>query len=174
MTTLLDFLRHVPAWVFAVFVLLAGLGAGQMRRHGLPLARAVLLPAGMAALSLYGTVSTFGDRPPALLAWAVAGMLAAAAVLRRPLPPTARYDPAARRFDLPGSPVPLALLMGLFTAKFAVGMVQALQPDLAHEPGFALVAGTLYGAFAGSFLARALRLGRLARRQDASAHACLD
>ncbi len=165
MITPLAILQHTPTWVFGVFALLAWLGGRQLRRHALPLSRAVLVPLGMGAWSLYGTLSAFGDRPLALLAWIAAALLAATVVLRRPLPAAASYDPAARRFDLPGCAVPLVLMMGIFATKFAAGVALALHPDLAHDAAFALVAGTLYGGFAGSFLARAMRLWKLVSRQ---------
>ena len=69
MNTPLAILQHTPTWVFGVFALLAWLGGRQLRRHALPLSRAVLVPLGMGAWSLYGTLSAFGDRPLALLAW---------------------------------------------------------------------------------------------------------
>ena len=173
MNTPLAILQHTPTWVFGVFALLAWLGGRQLRRHALPLSRAVLVPLGMGAWSLYGTVSAFGDRPLALLAWAAAASMAATVVLRRPLPATATYDPEARRFDLPGSAVPLVLMVGIFTTKFAAGVSLALHPAWAHDAVFSIVAGTLYGGFAGSFLARAMRLWRLMLRQQVPAAAAL-
>ena len=173
MTSPLAILQHTPTWVFGVFALLAWLGGRQLRRHTLPLSRAVLVALGMGAWSLYGTLSAFGDRPLALPAWAAAALLAATVVLRQPLPAAASYDPAARRFDLPGSAAPLVLMMGIFATKFAAGVALALHPALAHEAVFALVAGTLYGGFAGSFLARAMRLWKLALRQQLPAGASL-
>ena len=61
--------------------------------------------------------------------------------------------------------MPLALFMGIFITKYAVGVSIGIQASLAHDGTFALTVSTLYGAFSGIFLARAARLWRLALQQ---------
>ena len=53
-------------------------------------------------------------------------------------------------------------MMGIFTTKYAVGVALSLHPALEHDTLVALGISTLYGVFSGSFIARALRLWRLA------------
>jgi hypothetical protein len=89
-----------------------------------------------------------------------------AALLRRKLAPGVRYDAARARFTLPGSAVPLALMMGIFLTKYAVGVALSVAPALSRDAAFAAVVGGLYGAFSGVFGARALRLWRLALAED--------
>ncbi len=84
------------------------------------------------------------------------------ALLRRPLPARTRYDAATRRFILPGSPLPLLLILGIFLTKYAVGVTLAMRPALGGETDFALSVAGLYGIFSGILLGRALRLWRLA------------
>lgn len=158
-------LSHTPAWVFALFALLAWLGARQLRASSTHLVRATALPLAMAALAVYGVGSAFGHSGAGALAlagWALAAAAALALVARLPLHAAVRYDPASRRFFQPGSPVPLALMVGIFATKYAVGVLLAMHPALAHESGFATGIGTLYGLFSGIFAGRALRLCRLA------------
>ena len=81
-----------------------------------------------------------------------------------PVPAGTTYDPARRQFQLPGSWVPMALIMGIFLTKYFVGVELALQPALARDSSFALQIALLYGVFNGLFAARALRLWRLVRR----------
>ena len=102
----------------------------------------------------------------ALAAWAAAALLVGVATLRLAPASTAQYNPQARSFSLPGSGVPLALMMGIFCTKYALGVTLALQPALAREAAFALGLSALYGAFSGVFAARAARLWRLALAQD--------
>ena len=113
-------------------------------------------------LAVYGVVSAFADTPWALAAWATMALLVGAATLRLAPASTAQYNPQARSFSLPGSGVPLALMMGIFTTKYAVGVALSLHPALEHDTLVALGISTLYGVFSGSFIARALRLWRLA------------
>lgn len=165
---LLQILIHTPVWVFAVFALLLWLGGRQMRANEAPLARVLLLPLVMVALALTGVTSVFGHaQAPAALTmvlalWLLAALGSAALVRRLPLAATVRYDAAARRFHLPGSALPLLLMMGIFATKYAVGVSLALHPLLARQAGFALSITAVYGVFSGIFLGRALRLWRLA------------
>ncbi|WP_198970896.1 DUF6622 family protein [Xylophilus sp. ASV27] len=156
---------HTPTWVFAVFALLLWLGLSQRVARTASLQRTTLLPLAMLGFSCWGVLSAFGVSAPDLLCWLAAGALTAFAVSRTPLHDQTRYDPARRSFHLPGSYVPLALMMGIFLTKYAVGATLALHPGRARDALFALAVCTLYGAFSGIFAGRALRLWTLARRQ---------
>jgi hypothetical protein len=159
---------HTPLWVWGVLLALLALGLNQMFTRTVKLRRTTLLPLAMVALSLNGTVSAFGAAPQVLLAWLVAGALAGSLVLQRPLPPGTRFDPASRRFTVPGSVVPLVLIVGIFLVKYGMGATLAVQPALAHSADFRLAFGALYGAFSGVFAARGFRLWRLALRHERS------
>jgi hypothetical protein len=163
---LLQILAHTPRWVFVLFAVLFWFGAKQLLASSVSLARTTVMPVAMSGLSMFGVLSAFGDSPMALAGWAAAALVLAALVLQRALPAGTRYDAATRRFHLQGSAVPLVLMMGIFFTKYVVGTLMALHPELAHNHNFALVIGTLYGAFSGSFAARAIRLWRLALRHD--------
>jgi hypothetical protein len=124
---------HTPNWVFVLFFGLIGLGLVQSTARRITLRRAVLIPTAMVALSLYGTVSAFGGSTTSLLAWLVSGLCSVALVLQSPVPDGTRYEPDARRFHVPGSWLPMALLMGLFLTKYFVGASTAMQPELTHN-----------------------------------------
>lgn len=163
---LFQILSNTPKWVFALFAALLWLGFSQMLTRRVRLPRITLLAVGMAGLSVYGTVSAFAAVPSALLAWLAVAAVVFAIVLSRPLPHGTRYDAARRSFTVPGSAVPLALMMGIFLTKYSVGITLAMQPAQAHDVTFALTVSALYGAFSGVFAARAARLWRLALVQD--------
>ncbi|MFO1338326.1 MAG: DUF6622 family protein [Burkholderiaceae bacterium] len=160
---LIQILTHTPTWVFALFAGLLVLGVSQLAGRRIGWRRVALLPLAMLGLSLAGVVSAFAGRQPEVLAaWAAAVGLAAAVVASRPLPEGTRYDPAARRFAVPGSAWPLVLMMAIFSTKYAVGVALAMQPALAGQAAFAWGLSLLYGTLSGVFLGRALRLWRLA------------
>lgn len=163
---LMQFVANTPKWVFALFATLLWLGWSQTITRSVGLRRITVMPLAMTGLSLYGTASAFGASPQVLLAWLVAAGVMVGLVLQRPLAAGTRYQPSERRFTVPGSWVPLTLIMGIFLTKYIVGAALALQPALAHSAGFALVFGTLYGAFSGLFAARAACLLRLALIQQ--------
>jgi hypothetical protein len=155
-------ISHTPAWVWGLFALLLWLGIKQALPGSMGLRRVALVPVAMTALSLYGTVSAFGTSPQTMLAWLVAACTCATLVLGQPLPPGIRFDAASQRLQMPGSWVPLALMMGIFTTKYFVGASVSMHAAYAGTSGFAIGFATLYGAFSGLFIARAVRLLRLA------------
>jgi hypothetical protein len=172
---LAQILTHTPRWVWILLIALLWLGLSQAVARSASLKRITLLPLVMTGLSLSGTVSAFGADPLLLLVWCAA---AAVALLLVPqaLSPATRYDPATRRFSLPGSWTPLALILGIFLTKYTVGVATALHPELTQYPGFSLGVSALYGAFSGVFVARTARLWRLALRhgrEDAAPGALL-
>lgn len=159
---LMQILSHTPTWVFGLLAFLLWLGGRQLRAGQASLGRVALMPLAMTSLSIYGLVSAFGEHPMALLAWLLAVAVAMTVLLRRALPAGVRFDRAARTFHLPGSAVPLALMMSIFFTKYVVGVLSVMHPALVHQDIPALTVGLLYGAFSGIFLGRAVRLWRLA------------
>ncbi|MGE5337853.1 MAG: DUF6622 family protein [Gemmatimonadota bacterium] len=157
-------LQQVPLSAFVILAALIALGILQSFPRRVSVRRTVLLPAAFLSLSLFGVMSSFGTLPEALLAW-VAGVAAALVALHgRVDVSSVRYEPRERRFIVPGSWAPLALMMGLFAVKFVVGASLARQPALATVPTFAIAASAAYGLFSGAFLGRALALWSLIRR----------
>lgn len=163
---LLQILTATPKWVFVLFAALLWFGGAQMFARSVSLARVSAIAIGMAGFSLYGTASAFGRQPMALAAWLAGAALVSAWVLSRPLPAGTRWDGARRRFLVPGSALPLALMMGIFFTKYGVAVATAMHPQLATHASFALGCGALYGCFSGGFAARAARLWRFALAQE--------
>ena len=160
-------LSNTPLWVWGLLAGLLVLGLSQTRSRGVGMVRIALLPLGLGAFSLYGTVSAFGAAPVVLGSWLAAGALLLLIVTQLPLPSGVRYDAASRRFQLPGSWVPMALIMGIFLTKYVVGVSLVLHPELKLHANFSLAIATLYGVFSGIFAGRALRLVLLALRPAA-------
>ncbi|NKF21182.1 DUF6622 family protein [Solimonas marina] len=161
----LDIVRHTPIWVWIALAVLIQRGLAMRRAQDIHLARAFLLPGVFVVLSLLGVCSTFGVHPAALACWA-AGLGAMALSLRSlGAPRGARYDATTRRFHLPGSYAPLALMLLIFAVKYGVAVSMAIHPAWRHDADFMLAVCFTYGALSGSMLGRALRL-RLVHRRD--------
>ncbi len=161
-------LRGTPA---GVWLLLAGLmawGLSQCRQRSASLGRTVALPLAMAALGAWGVLAVSGAGGLAwepLALWLAAALASGALLwwLRPQAPAGTRYDAASRHFYMPGSLVPLLLILAVFCIKYAVGLETALDPAHVARPGFALAVAAVYGMATGCFLARAARLLRMAR-----------
>jgi len=167
-------LRGTPTWVWGVLAALVVLGLSQLRDRTASLLRTSLVPVGMTAFSAWGMLSAFGGTPigaEVLSVWIGIAVLVTAALA--PGRAAATYDPARREYRMPGSVVPLLLIVGIFVTKWMVGVQLAILPRLAADTAFALPVAAVYGIFTGLFAGRAARLWRLALRSGTAvpAHA---
>ncbi len=159
--------RNTPPWVWGLLAALVALGLSQLRARTAGPARIVLLPAAMTALSIWGTLSAFGQSPQSgsvQLAWIAAASLSLALVAPMAAPAGSRYDPSSGRFHLPGSWVPMLLILAIFAVRYVVNVELAMQPALAQDDRYTLVTSALYGLFSGIFIGRAVRMWRLSFR----------
>lgn len=160
----IDILLHTPGWVGLVLAALVGLGLSQTRPREASVGRVIALPVAMVSLSIFGVLSTFGPSLLAVASWA-AGLVVALVVGPRAVAVEgATWSPARQRLQLPGSWLPLGLILAIFVLKFAAGVAMGLQPARAADPVFAGGFSLAYGVFSGLFLARGLSLRAIAAR----------
>lgn len=155
-------LIRTPFWVWGLLAAFVALGLTQVRSRTAGLTRIALLPLGLGVFSLWGTVSGFGASPAVLGSWLAAALVMVLVVTQLPLPKGVSFDAASRQFALPGSWVPMLLIVGIFLTKYAVGVSLAMHPELAANATFTLAVATVYGVFSGIFAGRTVRLLRLA------------
>lgn len=166
-------LQKTPTWVWGLLAGLLALGGSQLVARTASLTRVAVMPVAMTLFSVYGLVSAFGSSGQvlgALAAWmAAAAVVATLTLALWPTPPAGtRYLAASRSFHIPGSPLPLLLILGIFLTKYLVGIEMAMQPALAHDATFDLEIAALYGVFNGLFIARSARLWRMALAPQAA------
>lgn len=159
---LTQIVSNTPRWVWALFLALIALGVSQLFSRVASRGRVVRMSLFMAAFSLYGMMSAFGPNLQVLACWIAAAGAVAYGVMQIPLASGTRYLHEARVFELPGSWVPLALMVGIFLVKYAAGVMTAMHLPIVHAALFGPALGLLYGAFSGMFLGRAGRLVALA------------
>jgi hypothetical protein len=155
---LTQILRGTPGWVFLLFLGLIVLGYLQSKPRNLAPAMVAILPVALGVFSLTRVLAAFGPDPLALLAWAAG--TAAALLLNRALkqPAGARWSDATGTFHVPGSWVPLSLMMAVFFARYALAVSLVMTPELVRAAGFMAAASFGFGLLSGIFLARALRV----------------
>ncbi len=167
---LIQIAQHTPTWVWGLLVALVAVGLSQALPRQLTVRRVSVLPVVLLTLSLLGVTSTFGHPAVPLFAWAAGVAIAVTAGRSLMSAGRARWDAANARLHVPGSWLPLVLILGLFLTRYGVGAALAMHPSLAGDIGFDIAVGLACGAFSGLFLARAAALWQLARR-DATAAA---
>lgn len=149
-------LANVPVWVWAILAFVIAMGLRLSREQRMSRGRLMLVPAIWLVYGAWGVESTFGLAAAPLLAWA-AGLAASVALVRRSgWASQARVE--AGTYVVPGSWMPLGLMLAIFCAKFALGMGLAMNPALAHQTGAAVGFSALFGLLSGAFLGRSLNI----------------
>jgi hypothetical protein len=166
---ILPVLRGTPGWVWALLAGLVALGVTQLRDRTASLVRVSVMPVAMTAFAVWGLSGAFGSSPMfgyAMLAWMLVAALVFAAIGVTSAPRGTTYDPAGRTFFLPGSWVPLALILAIFLTRYVVNVDIAMQPSLKGDGEYTIFVAGLYGLSTGIFVGRAARLWRLAAERS--------
>lgn len=153
-------LAHIPPFVFAIFLGLLLLGWVQSRSRLVRPLRLVVVAVAMVGLSVDGVVVAFGPQALALVAWAL-GLVVAVVWGGRWWGPQG-LEHRGSAVLVPGSWVPMALMMGIFVTKFALGTATALHWPGVQLPWLVSAISLVLGLFSGGFVARALAVRRLA------------
>ena len=155
----MQFLVRTPVWVWPLLVALIWLGAMQLADRTVPRSRALILPAVMILLSISGTLSSFGLRADAFAAWAAgaAGAVAINHLLAR-WPRGLQLANADGDILVPGSSVPLLLILCIFCLRFVIGATLATNSQLAADPLFVAAVCGILGACSGLFFTRAIAM----------------
>jgi hypothetical protein len=156
-------LQHTPYWVWGALAALTLAGIRQSVPRRRSIRSATSLPLVMTAFSFYGVASDFAHQPLALAGWALGAAVTFAVSIARSAWQGVRWSAADGNLVVPGSWLPLALYLGLFCVKFAVGFTLAANPARVDEAGFACMTGLAFGTFSGIFLARGFAMWRVAR-----------
>lgn len=159
---ILQILSHTPVWVFGLLLGLLGLGLMQARTRSVRKAPALLFPAGMIALSVAGIHWSFGFTALAVASWFVAAATATACGYAYLRDKNVLWQKNEGKFFIPGSWVPLAVMMTLFSLKYVHAVMKVIHPDSVAAPVFIGTLSAVYGLLSGYFSARAANLITLA------------
>lgn len=152
---MLQILTHTPVWVFGLFVGLIFLGYTQTKIRQLSVKRLAIFPMVMLFLSAMGIVSSFGVHLLSITMWLCGIAIAFAVSHWVAYPKGAHYSRDEQVFSVPGSWLPMGLIMVIFFTKYTVGVLLALHPEQVQSPLFMVSTCLLFGLGSGVFLARA-------------------
>jgi hypothetical protein len=140
-------LLKAPIWVWPLLAVLILLGVQSARPRTLSGAAVFVWPVMMTMLSVYGLVSTYRANRAAWESW-LFGFVAAIAIdiIFGRGGGAVLYDAHTRRFEVPGSWMPLALILTLFCTRFAIGVANARFPQIVGTPAFLATVGLASGA----------------------------
>ncbi len=160
---IMSILQHVPRFVWFLLAGLIALGVSMSFTRRRSLRTAILIPLAMIMLSFYGVISVF-SQPAALAGWLAGAILALVVSAALGLWGTVRWSQQERCLIVPGSWIPMAMIVGLFITKFCVNIMLGMHRELSNDLIFATLAGFAYGAFSGMFLARGVAMLKVARQ----------
>lgn len=161
MNNLLRIAQGAPVWVWALLALLLFLGIRSLRTRSAPVASLVALPLAFFGLSVSNLLPLDGLAPLRIGVWIVAlaiGTIPGWFVVK---PQLIAVDRARRRITMPGSVMPLILMLAAFAGGFYFGYLFARYPELKTDPATLILASTYRGLMSGYFLGQTLRLFRL-------------
>jgi len=149
-------LLSTPSWVWVLLIFLLYRGVIALYDREVPYRKAIVIPLLMLVLSLHGLNGQFQHNPLVLPAAFLAGLIAAVLAWM-----AAGRNVALRpegMLFLRGSWIPLLMMIVIFSVKYAVNVLQAMQSPLLQGDQAALTLGGIYGLFAGAALGRVLRI----------------
>lgn len=157
-TLILQILSHTPIWVYGLFFVLLVFGLLQTRTRTVSKIPALLLPAGMIALSLAGISSSFGLTTIPLAAWGMAITIATVVGYTFFRDRRIHCKATDGTFFIPGSWVPLIVMMIIFFAKYVYAVMNAFNAEIISTPMFIGALSAVYGLLSGYFSSRAISL----------------
>jgi hypothetical protein len=161
MNRLLPIVQGAPIWVWALLALLLFLGIRSLRTRAVPVASLIALPLAFFGLSVSNLLPLDALAPLRIGMWVAAllvGIIPGWFLVREN---RISVDRAHRRITVPGSVVPLVLMMAAFVGGFYFGYLFARYPELKSDVTTLALAAIYRGLMSGYFLGQTLRLFKL-------------
>jgi len=153
-----ELLTGIPIWVLFLFFGLLYLGYSQTKTREVSRGRITLIPLVMLSLSLYGVLRAPHSIVLAVLAWVIGLRFAFSINTKIQHGAGVIFHENSGRFVVPGSWIPMMLLMMVFFAKFFLGFLTGshfVNPDSFR---FILISSCISGLISGTFANRALQI----------------
>ncbi|MGF6772312.1 hypothetical protein P3T18_004800 [Paraburkholderia sp. GAS199] len=149
-----------PAWVWVLLAVLLSRGFKALKSATVPLSKLAIVPLIFAAWGIAHLISEPLAGWTAALAWMTGAFVGVAAGVIIASQSRFIVDPVARTVMLPGSVLPLLLIVGTFASRFWLGFEMATVTDASLLGTFILIDAVVSGAVAGLFAGRFLTYWR--------------
>ena len=156
----IQILKNTPIWVWAILAALIYLGSKQLKARVVKRYSVLIAP----VVFLFVGLMTAGRGPVGFATWA-ASLISLAAETFFVWQPTggARYEANGDRLHMPGSVVPMMIMLAIFLLNYVINVVLAINPWYRGELAWRVVPALILGALSGVFIGRAATLFRMNR-----------
>lgn len=159
-----EIVSYTPIWVWVLLAFIVSRGVAALRPREIAPSRALIVPLVFLLWGLSGLMNSrgLGLQSALFVVGLVIGGVGGAALAW--LTPTPQLRPTAGRLAMPGSVVPLVLILVTFVARYALAVAIATAGDAPGRAEWASIGAGVGGVFAGLFWGRTLALFRRALR----------
>lgn len=151
-----EILLGTPIWVWILLVVLVSRGMKALKGGTAPLAKLGLVPAVFAGWGVQHLLTNPAAGWEAALMWIAGGALGVSVGVALAKRSGMTVDRVRRTVTLPGSAVPLALILVTFATKFWIGFELATATHVGVDSPFVVLGGLVSGLVAGIFAGRFL------------------
>lgn len=150
-------ISRTPIWVWAILAALIFMGGKALRPRTVKRYTVLIAPIAFLMLGLTSSRGTIG-----FASWGIS-LLAVASFTFFVWKPTAgaRYVPEGDQLHMPGSVVPMVLMLAIFLLNYIINVTLAMNPALRNELLWQVGPGIVLGALSGLFAGRALTMFRM-------------
>ena len=149
-------LLGAPAWVWILLAVLVSRGMKALRGGTAPLAKLGIVPAIFAGWGLLHLMTEPAASWNTALMWVTGGALGVGVGAALAKKSGMTVDRVQRTVTLPGSAIPLVLILLTFAMKFWIGFELATAPHIGVDSTFVVLSGLVSGVVAGIFAGRFL------------------
>ena len=161
MDGVIEALNQTPWWVYVLFFYLLSRGLKAWRGGDIALWKMAVIPGVFTVWGLTTLVTEFPITVGSVGFWLAGTAVGSAVGWLLAMRADLQVDRARRLVRKAGSPLPLILMLGIFSFKYATGTMLAVEPSLATLPGFYLpelaITGLIKGVFLGQLIGTFLR-----------------
>jgi hypothetical protein len=159
-----EILSHTPVWVWGILLALVAFGIRQTSERRIGALTLAIMTTALISWSGLSLFASYDWRGGVIAVYLAVAATVAELMRRSTIPSGARYELETGQLTIPGSILPLFLMVGIFLCRFGIAVFLATHPQAKSSIMFTVPSSALCGLIAGLFAGRNLRLMRLVRR----------
>lgn len=161
----MQIIKPIPRWVVVTFFIFMAYGLAQFRARQVRPSRLIILPLFTIILTLASVITGSNSRLLSLLAWLLGLGLSIWLGRLKKAPRGVHYSYQTKLIYVPGSGIPLLLMMLIYATLYIVHDVTGNQHIFMNTAEFSIAIGLIYGLICGMFLARMFSAWRVKRHR---------